>query len=52
MRTLIFVVMGAVLGLVLIAFIFLRGSNLSTSEAAGYIVGGLIGGSLGGAVLS
>ena len=52
MRTLIFAVLGAVGGVVMVNFIFMRGSNLSTPEAAGYIVGGLIGGSNGGLVLS
>jgi hypothetical protein len=52
MRTLIFAVLGAVAGLVMVNFIFFRGSNPSTPEGAGYIVGGLIGGSIGGLVLS
>jgi hypothetical protein len=45
-------VLGAVLGLVIVNFVFLRGAKLSTPEAAGYLVGGLIGGCFGGAVLS
>jgi hypothetical protein len=52
LRTLVFAALGAFGGLIIVNFVFLRGSNLATPEAAGYIVGGLIGGSLGGVVLS
>jgi hypothetical protein len=51
-RTLIFIVLGAALGLVIVAFVFLRGANLKSPESAGYLVGALIGGSVGGAILS